>query len=132
MSSQYLEQPQDIIPIEPPEWIPCPCCDREVNALKEFNTIHTLYFWIPFIAVKLEDVTACPGCMRVYLVKRLLVNLLASTLLFPVIVLPIFLFQYFRSWAKGHSSKVIDEYEEAYHKAIQRARWSLDDENEDN
>ena len=116
------------IPFEPPTHLDCPICDRETDALKEFGVIETFFFMGIFAKWQMVTYTACPRCMRTYLLKRLLVNFFATNFLWPIMIVPPFLIQFARTFWRQHSRVLLQEYYDAYLLAMRRADWAEEDE----
>ena len=117
----------NVIPFEPPEWIECPICEEETNSLKEHAVMQTLFFIGIYAKWESVEYTACPSCMRIFLVKRLIVNFFASNVLWPFLIVPPFLYRFVASFKIGHGDPILKEYYDAYKRAIRRAHWELED-----
>jgi hypothetical protein len=85
----------------------CSWCDELTHRLKAFNLPKFLI--IPLHHFHLHDFEterneACPGCMRRILLKYLTCQIITANILWPVIVLPIYVFYFALTFRKGHSS----------------------------
>jgi hypothetical protein len=56
------------------------------------------------LKVETEPIVACPGCMRWYITKFLLCNLITANVLWPVVSLLPSLYFLAMTFRKGHSS----------------------------
>jgi hypothetical protein len=87
----------------------CPVCGSATPQLKRVKLFQWLVFLVVFYWVRTVVYTACPGCMRKALVKRTLLNLVPGNLAWLLIVLPVHGLAFFRSFAAGPSSGLVEE-----------------------
>ncbi len=80
----------------------CPVCFGETHSLKVYR-ITRIYCFFLFIQWQRETVRACPGCMRAYLTRWGLTQLLAANFFWPVLVLPHLLFRLLATFKRGHA-----------------------------
>jgi len=84
----------------------CSWCDDLTDNLKAFNL--PKYALIPLFIVnyhmhETEPVEACPGCMRRILLKYLACQIITAKIVWPILVLPIYVFYFVLTFRKGHS-----------------------------
>src|SRR5262249_31363111 len=80
----------------------CPVCSGVTDSLKRFEVVH-LCFFFGFLFVRPAVHTACPRCMRRYLWRRCLVNVIPANLCWPVWILPRTLVQVALTYSRGPS-----------------------------
>lgn len=92
---------------EYPDELQCPVCLTMTDSLKQYSTLRYAFFIGIGGGGEKETVTACPRCMRRHLRKRFLVNLIPANLLMLGFG-PMFLFQWLRTFGRGHSPGAIE------------------------
>jgi len=80
----------------------CPACGVFVDSLKKYRFLQIVFLGF-HVEVKAERIAACPRCMRRYLVVWGLCSLLATNVLWPFFVLPLFAARVGASFRRGHS-----------------------------
>jgi hypothetical protein len=83
----------------------CPQCQRPSDSLKRHRLHYRVVFLLVAAWMQMRDYTACPACMRAFLVQRTLVNLPGANLAWPVILVCNAV-HYAGSYRRGHSKKV--------------------------
>jgi hypothetical protein len=83
----------------------CSWCDELTHSLKAFNL--PKFFLIPVVVHyhihETERNEACPGCMRWILLKYLACQIITANVLWPVVVLPFYVFYFALTFRMGHS-----------------------------
>ena len=91
-----------------PMFIRCPECGMPTDSMKCYTLPHVFLFLFIFASWNSVTFTCCPHCMRKHiLIKCFTYNILATNIMWPVIILPWGIFQLIRSFTKGHSKEVI-------------------------
>ena len=85
---------------------PCPMCGEPTENLKQFRCLYWCVFYLVGATWRVEFVRACPKCMRSHLLRRALINIPLSNLLWPILVLPWTAVLYASSYREGHSRAV--------------------------
>jgi hypothetical protein len=84
----------------------CGYCGKETGSLKDFELPAVLFVpfpYCPYISAETEPISACPACMRWYITKFLLCNIVTANVLWPVVSLLPSLYLFARTMRKGHS-----------------------------
>ncbi len=90
------------------EWIDlrrCSWCDELTHSLKAFN-LPKLFFVPVCVHYHIHETElneACPGCMRWILLKYLACQIITANILWPFLVVPVYLFYFALTFHKGHS-----------------------------
>jgi hypothetical protein len=85
----------------------CSWCDELTQSLKAFNLPKLFFIPIPHVHYHMHETDpteACPGCMRWVLLKYLACQIITANVLWPILVLPIYLVYFVRTFVKGHSA----------------------------
>jgi hypothetical protein len=84
----------------------CPWCDEFTHSLKAFDLpkfliipVHHFHYHL----YETDPTEACPRCMRGFLIKFAACNLLTANVLWPVIVLPWYVYHFVLTFRKGHT-----------------------------
>lgn len=112
---------------EMPEWLECPICDKETNALKEFLMLDEYFSLFVYHRATTITITACPRCMRLEILKRLGTMVLSSNLFWPIVPLPVFSLLLVKTVLPGHSPSIQREFKKAFELAKRRKEWAEED-----
>jgi hypothetical protein len=85
----------------------CSWCDESTHSLKAFNLPKFFFVPVPHFHYHIHETElneACPGCMRWILLKYLACQIITANVLWPVLVLPFYVFYFALTFRKGHSS----------------------------
>ena len=85
----------------------CNYCGKATCSLKSFELPAALCLfplYIPSISIETEPITACSGCMRWYIAKFLLCNIVTANILWPLLSLLPSLYLFAMTIPKGHST----------------------------
>jgi hypothetical protein len=85
----------------------CDYCGKATCSLKSFELPAVLCLfplYIPSISIEAEPIVACPGCMRWYIAKFLLCNVVTANILWPFFSLLPSLYLFAMTIPKGHST----------------------------
>src|SRR3954463_5668933 len=85
--------------------VTCPCCCRSTDDLKSYDVPYILFLWV-YVVWNTGRVTACPSCMRRTLLRRLLISIPLSNVLFPFSAV-IYLSHLLATRSKGHSDSAM-------------------------
>jgi hypothetical protein len=91
-----------------PSKIKCPQCGQPSENIKRSN-LFSMFFLVIAVRWQMRTMTMCDECMRREIVKNGAINILTSNILFPFIILPTSIYQYVRSYEKGHSKGVVED-----------------------
>lgn len=94
--------------MQAPLKITCPECRQPSENIKR-SQIFSLFFLFVGARWQIRTFTVCDECMRREIIKNGLINILTANVLFPFIILPTSVYQYIRSYEKGHSKGVVEE-----------------------
>ncbi len=84
----------------------CHYCGEETGSLKSFELPKVLclfLFYIPTLSFETEPISACPNCMRWYIAKFLLCNILTANITWPVLSLLPSVYLFAMTIPKGHT-----------------------------
>lgn len=84
----------------------CPHCHQPSDSIKR-SQIWLMVFVVFGYYLRRRTVTACATCMREQILSNAAMNLLTANILWPVIILPMSLYQYWRIREEGHDSSVL-------------------------
>jgi len=85
----------------------CHYCGKPTRSLKDFEVPTVLFLlplYIPSISLETEPISACQGCMRWYIAKFMLCNIVTANLLWPLFSLLPSLYLFAMTIPKGHST----------------------------
>jgi hypothetical protein len=88
----------------------CHYCDKATCSLKQFELPTVLCLFPldnPYISFETEPLKACPGCMRWYIAKFLLCNIVTANFLWPLLSLLPSLYFLAMTIPKGHSTAAL-------------------------
>src|SRR5262249_7462672 len=83
----------------------CPRCYRSTDSLKCAHVPNVVFLFV-YIVWNYERIAACPACMRGFLVKRCLIAIPLTNILFPLFGL-MYLFQFLATFGGGHSDAAV-------------------------
>ena len=92
--------------VHPGVTIVCPCCGKPSSSIKEFTLVKFMLFLYVAASWQRADITACSSCMRRQIAKFAVINIIPMNLAYLAFG-PIYLVQFLRTFAKGHSSSVL-------------------------
>jgi hypothetical protein len=105
LDGEFLDQgPQEILD---QDLQLCHYCGKTTRSLKDFELPTVLFLlplYIPSISLETEPISACQGCMRWYIAKFMLCNIVTANLLWPLFSLLPSLFLFAMTIPKGHST----------------------------
>jgi hypothetical protein len=84
----------------------CHYCGKETGSLKSFElpTVLCLFpLYIPTLSFETEPISACPSCMRWYIAKFLLCNILTANITWPAFSLLPSVYLFAMTFPKGHT-----------------------------
>jgi hypothetical protein len=84
----------------------CHYCGKETLSLKYFElpkVLCLIAFYVPVMSFETEPINACPSCMRCYIAKFLLCNIVTANILWPPLSLLPSLYFFAMTIPKGHS-----------------------------
>ena len=87
MSSQPTERLVAPAGQAAPLVIVCPVCQEPTDSLKRLRVMYLFIFLILFVQGGGVDHTACPSCMRQFIVKRTLINIVTANLVWPIVLI---------------------------------------------
>jgi hypothetical protein len=87
--------------------LPCPTCGQLTDSLKQYRFIRWLVFLLAGAIYQAAEVQACPVCMRAFLRRSLLINVVPANLAWPFL-LPWGLGLIATSYRKGHSRRILE------------------------
>jgi hypothetical protein len=86
--------------------LPCPKCGEPTDSLKEYRYVRWCVFLLGGAVYQDATVGACPRCMRAFLRKSLLINVLPANVVWLVGLLPWGLVLLAATYRKGHSRSI--------------------------
>ncbi len=89
-----------------PGLLRCPKCGEPTDSLKEYRYVRWFVFLLGGAIYQDATVGACPRCMRAFLGKSLLINVLPTNVVWLVGLLPWGLVLLAATYRKGHSRSV--------------------------
>jgi hypothetical protein len=95
-----MEAADKVLPLEP-RIDHCPVCGADTDSLKTFDFPHVVFLVIAH-SHRVERVTACPGCLRRYLLRWGSLSVVTANLLWPVLIFPLLISRLFASFLPGH------------------------------
>jgi hypothetical protein len=87
-------------------FLSCPVCGRLTDSLKQYRYMQWCVFLLAGVIYQHSDVRACPECMRAFVRRSLLINVVPANLVWLVGLLPWGLILLALSYRKGHSRGV--------------------------
>ena len=81
--------------------LPCPMCGANTDSLKK-HEFPRVTFYLFGAAYRIEEVTACPYCLRRHLAMWGVISLVTTNLMWPLVVLPLLLTRFIASFLPGH------------------------------
>jgi hypothetical protein len=93
---------------EYPDVLRCPECGQFTDSLKHYKLLQFGLFVVVAGTGQMDHVTACPRCMRRIILRRFFVNLVTANLLM-IFFGPALLFQYGRTFWRGHSPDAVEQ-----------------------
>jgi hypothetical protein len=96
-------------PVAHPErrLFPCPVCGELTDSLKQYRYFDWCLCLLLHAAWQVTIHRACPPCMRKFILKKCLLNVLPANLVWIVLVLPLGLVLIAASYTDGHSRAVL-------------------------
>jgi hypothetical protein len=88
--------------------LPCPMCGQPTDSLKHYRYVRWCAFLLAGAVYQAAEVQACPTCMRAFLRRSLLINVVPANLLWPIFILPWGLILVATSYRKGHSRRALE------------------------
>jgi hypothetical protein len=92
-------------------FLSCPVCEQLTDSLKQYRYMQWCVFLLAGVIYRHTDVRACPGCMRAFVRRSLLINVVPANLVWLVGLLPWGLILLALSYRKGHSKGVLQAVE---------------------
>jgi hypothetical protein len=86
----------------------CPLCGQMTDSLKEYRYVRWCVFLLAGAIYQDATVGACPRCMRAFVRKSLLINVLPANVVWLVGLLPWGLVLLAATYRKGHSRSIRD------------------------
>jgi hypothetical protein len=94
--------------MEKPVEIICPHCHQPSYNIKRLQ-IWSIIFLFFAAARQTRTITACAGCMRREIAMNGAINILTANILFPFIILPMSVYQFWRTYEEGHDESILAE-----------------------
>lgn len=95
----------------------CPDCGRSTYSLKQYAFVDYVVFLVLAAAWQRTVHVACPACMRWFVARKSLINIVPANILWLVFLLPWTLILFARSYTKGHSKAVRERIDQALRSA---------------
>jgi hypothetical protein len=91
--------------------LPCPRCGQLTDSLKQYRYMRWCVFLLAGAIHQEATERACPACMRGFIGKSLLINIVPANLLWLILLLPWGLILIGASCRRGHSKAVLQGME---------------------
>ena len=97
---------------ENPVLLKCPHCAAETDSIKQFTIATSILCLLVHFSWKPVHYTACPNCMRKYILGRMAVNLISANITWPIFVVVSWGPQFARSFFRGHTRWIREQIAE--------------------
>jgi hypothetical protein len=108
MSTQPTGLPVTPVDRSAPLIIVCPVCQKPTDSMKRLRVL-TMIFLVLIIQGRGVDYTSCPSCMRRFILKRTLVNIVTANLIYPIVLIS-HVTQLLRTFTPGPSESIKKEF----------------------
>lgn len=81
----------------------CPHCGKDSDSIKQFTVATGVWFLLLYFRWRPVHYTACPTCMRKFILGRMAINLIPANLTWPAFVVISWGPQFARSFSRGHT-----------------------------
>jgi len=86
-----------------PVLLKCPHCGKESDSIKQFTIATGILCLLVHFSWKPVHYTACPDCMRKFILGRMAMNLISANLTWPIFAVVSWGPQFARSFSRGHT-----------------------------
>jgi hypothetical protein len=88
--------------------ITCPDCGEATENMKRTNVFSMIFLGVG-ARWQTVEVTCCPACTRKRLLKNGAINIVTANLMWPLMILPVTLYQYASSYKSGHDARIVSD-----------------------
>jgi len=94
--------------MQQPIKIICPHCNQPSDSMRR-SQVWLLVFVVIGYWMQRSTITGCSACLRQKIVSNGLINILTANVFWPFLILPMSLYQYYRTYQEGHDETVLAE-----------------------